>query len=386
MGCRSRGIVRRLTLRVGVPVVVAVMATFPTAAFANHPYSVLFVKADGGNLPTEIQTALQGHPNVANVDVFNAGTGTPTVAELAAYDVVLPYSNTDYQNATVLGDNLADFADAGGVVITLTFDGIAAANRSLAGRWVTGEYRPWLPGPTVVSGFQALGLHDSSHPLMQGVSALGANYRISDLTVAPGSTQVAAWSSGAPLVSYKGRVVGVNAHLGSNEWSGDFPRLILNAADWLFPHPAVPTPPVPPAPVVDRSPLISRLSLDPSRFSAARRGGSTAAVVGTRVRFTLSEAATTRVTVQRKARGRRVGGKCVAPKARNRRARPCERYVSLKGSFSPVSPAGANSVRFTGRLRGRTLKPGGYRIVLVATDPAGNRSLAKRASFRIVRR
>jgi hypothetical protein len=60
--------------------------------------------------------------------------------------------------------------------------------------------------------------------------------------------------------------------------------------------------------------------------------------------------------------------------------------VRLKGSFSRTGKAGLNNFRFTGRLRARKLRPGRYRLVMVATDPAGNRSKPKRTKFRVVRR
>ena len=42
-------------------------------------------------------------------------------------------------------------------------------------------------------------------------------------------------------------------------------------------------------------------------------------------------------------------------------------------------------MRFRGRLKGKTLKPGTYRFVIRATDPAGNVSKPRRPVFRIVR-
>jgi hypothetical protein len=38
-----------------------------------------------------------------------------------------------------------------------------------------------------------------------------------------------------------------------------------------------------------------------------------------------------------------------------------------------------------GRIRGRTLRPAGYRLTLVARDAAGTRTVPKRVRFRIVR-
>jgi hypothetical protein len=135
-------------------------------------------------------------------------------------------------------------------------------------------------------------------------------------------------------------------------------------------------------------PQVSKLGLRPSSFAALRRGPSAVAAAskGARVSYRLSEAATATFRVERARPGRRVGRKCVRPTRRNKARRRCTRYVALRGSFSRAAGAGPNRFRFTGRLRGKKLRPGRYRLVLVAKDAVGNRSNAKRASFRIVRR
>ena len=60
-------------------------------------------------------------------------------------------------------------------------------------------------------------------------------------------------------------------------------------------------------------------------------------------------------------------------------------FVTLRGSFSRASGAGFNQLRFSGRLRGRALAAGRYRLVAVAVDRRGLRSAARSVSFRIVR-
>jgi hypothetical protein len=135
------------------------------------------------------------------------------------------------------------------------------------------------------------------------------------------------------------------------------------------------------------APGILTFGLTHSTFRAAAKGpAASRAPVGTRVRYRLSEASSARFTVQRARKGRRKGRRCVAPTRKNRKAKRCTRYVRLKGGFTRVSQAGLNSFRLTGRLRGRKLAPGRYRLVLVATDAAKNKSKPKRAKFRIVRR
>jgi hypothetical protein len=108
---------------------------------------------------------------------------------------------------------------------------------------------------------------------------------------------------------------------------------------------------------------------------------------GTRITYRLSETATVTFKVQRALKGRRIRGRCRPATRRNklRSRRKCKRYKTLRGSFKHTGGAGANSVRFTGRLRNRRLKVGRYRMVATAVDPAGNKSKAVRHTFRIIR-
>jgi hypothetical protein len=48
--------------------------------------------------------------------------------------------------------------------------------------------------------------------------------------------------------------------------------------------------------------------------------------------------------------------------------------------------AGSRSLAFSGRVKGRTLKPGSYRMLVRATDAAGNRSAARTVRFKVVSR
>ncbi len=126
--------------------------------------------------------------------------------------------------------------------------------------------------------------------------------------------------------------------------------------------------------------------LSPRSFSAYRSGPSVrpARTRGTTITYRLSEAAAATFRVERALTGRRVGGRCVRTTRANRTRRACQRFVLLPGSFRQASTAGLNAFRFTGRLAGRALAPGGYRLVAVAADTAGNRSKPQRRLFQIV--
>jgi DNA-binding beta-propeller fold protein YncE len=124
------------------------------------------------------------------------------------------------------------------------------------------------------------------------------------------------------------------------------------------------------------NPVVGDLEISPPRVAAR---------VGANVSYRLSEPATVRFTVERALPGRRVGGRCVKPKRSNRHAQRCTRHQALRGSFTHRDKAGQNSFTFSGRLRARQLQPGLYRLRVVATDRAANKSRPRRDRFRIVR-
>ncbi|MDP8943319.1 MAG: hypothetical protein M3N16_04275, partial [Actinomycetota bacterium] len=139
------------------------------------------------------------------------------------------------------------------------------------------------------------------------------------------------------------------------------------------------------APEANSGPRLERLSLRPRRFRAARRGPAIVSSVGTVVRFRLDVPASTALRAERLLPGRRRGRSCVSPRGVSRRARGCTRVLPVRGSAVHRGHPGVNRLRFSGRLGGRTLAPGRYRLVLVATDGSGMRSRPARAAFRIVR-
>jgi hypothetical protein len=130
--------------------------------------------------------------------------------------------------------------------------------------------------------------------------------------------------------------------------------------------------------------VFAALKLSPSVFQAQGSGPSAARAHGTHVTYTLSEASTVSFKVTRKAAGRKVGKRCVKPTKKNAGKRKCKRTVTV-GRFSRASSQGANSFHFTGRVHGRRLKPGAYRLVGTAKDSSGNKSKAVSKAFRIIR-
>jgi hypothetical protein len=147
--------------------------------------------------------------------------------------------------------------------------------------------------------------------------------------------------------------------------------------------------PATPAPVADRtSPALSALGITNKTFavgSAATPVDLARAKKGTTFVYTLSEPATTALTIERAGTGRRKGKSCVKATSRNRKAKKCALYTKA-GVLTRVGANGPNAVPFSGRVGKKALKPATYRASLVAVDAAGNKSKPKTIGFKVVKK
>jgi hypothetical protein len=132
-------------------------------------------------------------------------------------------------------------------------------------------------------------------------------------------------------------------------------------------------------------PQIRELGLSRSAFRAAVSGASTsAAKIGTEVSFSVAEPSSVKFSVQRPGKGRKVGRKCAKPTFLNSSKKACVRLTPLKGSFKITAKTGLNKFRFRGRIGGRTIAPGSYRLGARATDLSKNVSSPEAVAFKIV--
>jgi streptogramin lyase len=150
--------------------------------------------------------------------------------------------------------------------------------------------------------------------------------------------------------------------------------------------------PIGPRPISGRAFGISGLKVTPKRFRVAKartpvtsqkRRGRKRAPAGTRIRFRLNDVATVRIRIERRLSGRRAGRRCVAPKPKLLSRRPCARFVGRGTLVRRNLAAGTQRIAFSGRIGGKALKPGRYRLTAVAIAD-GNRSKARRAAFTVV--
>lgn len=192
-------------------------------------------------------------------------------------------------------------------------------------------------------------------------------------------------AAGSPTID-----AGSTDQIGTLDADGN-PRVVGSAPDigaFEFVPAVVPTPP-PTTPGVLQS-----LALTPKVFKTAKTGGAAVskvkkakAPVGTTVNYGLTAATTVSFTVERAAKGRRAGKKCVKQTAQNKGKKACTLYKpNRRAGFSHTGKAVANSFQYSGRFRSnvltprtRALGPGSYRLV----GSAGGAT--KSVKFKIVR-
>ena len=87
--------------------------------------------------------------------------------------------------------------------------------------------------------------------------------------------------------------------------------------------------------------------------------------------YSLNEAATVTLSLEKKLPGRRLGNKCVKQTPKNKTKKKCPRYKPHGKEIAGTGAAGANTVALP------KLGPGSYRLTIVARDVAGNQSVTQ---------
>jgi WD40 repeat protein len=113
--------------------------------------------------------------------------------------------------------------------------------------------------------------------------------------------------------------------------------------------------------IVDTLPTITKFAIKPRKFVPGTKRKR-----GTRFRYTLTEKAKVRFTILRRRKGKHDG----------------RRFVKV-GVVAASGKSGKNRTRFTGILNGKSLRPGTYRTVAVATDSLGGDSASVVARFKV---
>ena len=206
--------------------------------------SVMLVCSDYQPLCEPIRAQLQAFGDLAVVDAFDAQTGTPTLAQLLPYDVVLTWSNYQYADAAGIGNVLADYVDAGGRVINLMFS-MGTHGWQMGGRFMTENYTA-MNGTTLSFQTLSLGTYDPNHPIMSKpdvITNITDYYHMDGSYLTPNAYTVAQWSNGWLFIAAKEdrSVVSINGYVGgATQWTGQMDQMIHNAILWMVVSPDVP--------------------------------------------------------------------------------------------------------------------------------------------------
>lgn len=206
-----------------------------------------------GGCSLEVRDYLMCTGLMTFVASHDAGTVTPTLAELQQHHAVLVFSDRPFADAEALGDVLADYVDQGGGVV---FAGGAFADTVGIGGRVAEEYLPVTFGTLastpnltmrILAGHAFLPGPVAGHNIVYGFNNFiggAASLHVAGITETNDGVRIAEWNNGEPLVVARdpddvnvGRVVALNLYPPSTGcdptyWSGDADQLVARALLW----------------------------------------------------------------------------------------------------------------------------------------------------------
>ncbi len=139
--------------------------------------------------------------------------------------------------------------------------------------------------------------------------------------------------------------------------------------------------------IVPPIPVLRSLAMSPSAFAPQPSGGfvTSGLLSSSSISYRLENTkAAVRLTISARRSGRRVGSSCRTLTPANRRRPPCVRYQRIAGSYTDAGTRGTNYVRFSGRVGGRRLKVGAYRLSATPRTATGPGTTRHRL-FRVIR-
>lgn len=182
--------------------------------------------ADGG--------AAELIPFGIQVDFFAAGTATITAIDLAPYSVVIVMSGNFYLDYVTTGNVLADWIDAGGSLIMVSWSYVGQF--TIQGRLLTDGYYPI----TAIINNNLARTWDgvNSHSILDGVMSFTTS-NSHNVDIQPGAAVLASYTDGIPMIAQKGSVLVWNFGLLSN--TGDVGVIMYNSVQYMgagtFPPP-----------------------------------------------------------------------------------------------------------------------------------------------------
>lgn len=124
--------------------------------------------------PTDVKRSLNCTGFFDSIDMLDCNLQTPSLIQLMNYDSVMVWSNAPFQNATLLGNVLADYVDSGRTVVAVWYSFNSAIG--IAGRLRDMNYLPFTNATIQYSTarFRLVAVN-RSHPLLNGVKTFDGN-------------------------------------------------------------------------------------------------------------------------------------------------------------------------------------------------------------------
>jgi hypothetical protein len=198
---------------------------------AVNRFRILVAYADAYGTPDSLTAGLTALGD--SVELYDAYSNSPLLAQLSPYDGVISFSDNPYLDAVALGDTLAAYVDLGKPVVLSGF--ALTTGFAMQGRIMTGNYATLVPGDAFY-GEDTLGWYDAAHPIMDGVT-LTADYYRTATSWAAGADSVATWRDGKPYVATSANmhVVAINNYPGyvnPSRLAGQWVLVYHNALFW----------------------------------------------------------------------------------------------------------------------------------------------------------
>lgn len=127
------------------------------------------------------------------------------------------------------------------------------------------------------------------------------------------------------------------------------------------------------------SPVLGAPTLSKTKFPSS---GSSR---GTTISLTSDEAGTATLKFYKATKGKRSGKRCVKRSKRLAKKKNCTRWIKVRGSISSPIVAGQNSIAFSGKVGGKALAPGKYKMEIVVVNATGLTSLPVTKTFTITK-
>jgi hypothetical protein len=192
---------------------------------------VCYANSDDSGVPAY----LQSDSRFSQVDRIDARYTTPSLTQLMQYDVVLTWTNYQYSNKVVLGNNLKTYVDFGGGVVVTCF-AHHGSTWNLGGMFQSYGYDPIYQQNSYTSGSSSIGpVLQPSHPIMQGVTSVSPGFYFRTTLLNAGAQPLFYWANGYIGCAVKeigpGRTVGMNQYP-RTDGGAHSDLIIANAAAW----------------------------------------------------------------------------------------------------------------------------------------------------------